>query len=353
MAKRKTHKSDSPSAHEHNKALAWGLSSVLIGIVIILLALLIEENEHLPHLVVIVLKLSEHLGMAAIVLGIVSIIVEFHDWQDYFQRRLADIVIERKYLTTLDREKLLDLQTDTLKAYFKDENIDHKESFLDFFRTKIQEFIGSPYKEGTRHVITITLSEDRRSYVVEETLSARNRKVRDLIPDRAEWSTYKDTAIQLEEFSITVEIPRNFFQSPDFGARYPDMNSGRKVFETECKDGKLLSKDAALQPAKEGQGFFLLLNDYYKGIDDLYVETRIKYTLPVNIPFSWTALHSHKGLNLVVTYPVELDLDASIFGVEDNDFHEDSRNGLYTFEYDSWLLPYSGYYFHLTEKKTD
>ncbi len=349
MARDKRGQSRSNRRREHNKALAWGTSSVLIGIVSILLALYVEDHAHLSGLGLIGLKLLEHLGIAAIVLGIVSVIVEFRDWQEYFQQRLADIVIERKYLTTLDRDKLLELQTDTLKAYFRDENLDHKESFLEFFRTKIQDFIGSPYKEGTRHIIEIGLSPDQPSYIVKQTLSTRNRKVRDSIPDRAEWSTFKETLIALKKFSIVVEMPRNFFQSPDFGARYPEMDSARKVFETEWKDGKLSPKNPALQPAKEGQGFTLLLNEY-KDIDDLYVEVHIEYTIPVGVPFSWYALHSHKGLNLVITYPTHLRFDIDIFGMEESDYHEDKRTGLYTFEYNSWLLPYSGYAFYLMER---
>lgn len=349
MPRSKNNRPDSNRSKEHNKALGWGICSVLIGLVAILAALLVEEIKHLPHIAEIGLKLLEHLGIAAIVLGIVSIIVEFRDWQEYFQKRLADIVIERKYLATLDREKLLDLQTDTLKAYFRDENIDQKESFLDFFRTKIQDFIGSPYKEGTKHVKSISLSEDGLSYIVEETLSARNRKVRDSIPDRVEWTTFQDSFIQLKAFSVVIEIPRNFFQSADFRAQYPDMAAARKQFKTEWREGKLVAKDSALQAAKEGQGFILLLNDF-KDVDGLYTEVRIKYTLPVNLPLSWTALHSHKELNLIVTYPQDLQIDVQVFGVEENDYHEEDRSGLYTLEYTSWLLPYSGYSFYLREK---
>ena len=61
-------------------------------------------------------------------------------------------------------------------------------------------------------------------------------------------------------------------------------------------------------------------------------------------------MHSHKGLTVVVMYPPTLEIDMGIFGIDENDYHKEDREGLYTFEYDSWLLPNSGYSFNLRSR---
>src|SRR5215207_6049657 len=103
MKEKKNWKKDAERENTHAKAFTWGMISAGVGVIVILLTLLVEVNYHPSGAGEIGVKLIEHLGIAAIVLGVVSIIVEFRDWQEYFQKRLADIVIERKYLNTLDR----------------------------------------------------------------------------------------------------------------------------------------------------------------------------------------------------------------------------------------------------------
>src|SRR6516225_3772973 len=101
------------TAKRNVDALALGMVSGLVGIVVLLVVILIEEvykPEGIPPTVA--LRLFEHLGVAAIVLGGVGIIIDFRHWQKYFQERLAETITGRNFLATLSKTELISLQTD-------------------------------------------------------------------------------------------------------------------------------------------------------------------------------------------------------------------------------------------------
>jgi len=123
-------------------------------------------------------------------------------------------------------------------------------------------------------------------------------------------------------------------------------------FETEVKDGKLIPKSSVLQPAAGGQGFYIPLTEF-KDVDGLMAELRVKYTIPTDVPLSFTTRAPHRGLKLIIAYPKNYKIDITIFGVDENNYHQDDREGLYIFEYDSWLLPNSGYSYYLRERTSD
>lgn len=251
-----------------NKVIAYGLFIIFAGIIIILSALQIEEAYQSPsHFLVVALKLLDHIGIALISIGLIGIIVESRDWQKYFQERIADTIVQRAYLNRLDPTELLQLQANTLKAYFNVDDLDREESLLNFFHSKIQVFLASPYREDIDGIFTIDNSEDRKSFTLEETISFRCRKVGDSTIDQVYWNTRKDAVeAKLDEFKITVRIPRNFYQSPEFKTRYPALSAAQreKVFDMKHND------DGRLIPtSSEGElGYALSLSDY-KGIDNL------------------------------------------------------------------------------------
>jgi hypothetical protein len=118
------------------KVWTWGAGSISSGIILVLLALVMEDAGKASSNIALVLKLMEHMGIALITIGIVGIIVDFPDWQKYFQARVAETIIHRNYLKTLSKPQLIDLQTDTLKAFFGLDDIDRAGSLLEFFHTK-------------------------------------------------------------------------------------------------------------------------------------------------------------------------------------------------------------------------
>jgi hypothetical protein len=90
--------------------------------------------------------------------------------------------------------------------------------------------------------------------------------------------------------------------------------------------------------------------DDYKDIDELYVEVHVKYKLPCTCPLTWAMSHPSKNVTLTVTYPEDLQLEMNPFGLQDGEYYEETRRGIYSFRYTSWLLPSAGLCCHIIKR---
>jgi hypothetical protein len=323
------------------KVLAYGLFVALIGILLILSTLRFEEAyKPLSHVGTIIANLMDHIGIAFVSIGMIGIIVDLNDWRKYFQERIADTIIQKNYLERLDHKELINLQTNTLKVLFKAEDIEREESLLNFLHTKIHGFIGSPYREGFDGRLSIECSDD--AYIVEETTTYKCRTVGDSIQDKVKWAMNKENEKEgLDDYSVTIEIPNNFFQSPEFRTQYPKV-SAQKL--TICKG------DERFDLAENGLGFSFPLLDYKK-IDGLFVEVFAKYRVSANRDIVWIMALPTKRFTSTVNYPRTLRLDATILGVDQREYRERVRSGVYSLSYDAWMLPTTGIMFHIWEPK--
>jgi len=306
--------------------------------ILVLLALIKEDAGKANSSVALALKLMEHMGIALITIGIVGIIVDFPDWQKYFQARVAETIIHRNYLKTLSKPQLIDLQTDTLKAFFGLDDIDRAGSLLEFFHVKINSHIGSPYRENVHATLSIVPSDKESTYVVDDIVSYTCRKVGDYIQDQVRWSASKDEIDKLDDFKVQIRVPQNFFQSPEFKTRYPSISLAETIFDRNDASQK------RLVPAKDGHGYTLDLSEF-KEIDGLYVKISVRYNIPAGRMITWRMTHPSKNVTGVVRFPSDFNNHVEVFGFDREELNEEYRAGLYTFGYNSWLLPYSGFAF--------
>ena len=75
-----------------NRVTAFGLGSIILGIALIFIGLYFEEGPHGSHRsygAIVLFKVLDHLGVAAISIGLISMILEIRDWQHYFQDQLC------------------------------------------------------------------------------------------------------------------------------------------------------------------------------------------------------------------------------------------------------------------------
>ncbi len=98
-----------------------------------------------------------------------------------------------------------------------------------------------------------------------------------------------------------------------------------------------------------GIGFALPLSDY-EGVDDLHVKTHISYTMPTNMPFTWTMSHPTKGITGFIVYPKDQELIANLFIVNEDQMNMEDKPGVFTLEHDSWLVPDTGFAFQLISR---
>lgn len=328
-----------PKEHTR-KILAWGVVGCLLGLLAVLVALYIEVHLHTTTSLLgkVGIEFLKHIGIALLVLGLVGIILDFRDWREYFQERLAEIVVKKSYLTTLDRSQLISLQTDTLKAFFKAEDIDRKGSFLDYFHSKIRDFIGSPYREDINNIMVLAPTDEDDGYLVKDHLSYTCRKVGESIQPRVRWSIAREDIHELRDIRFTLVIPQSLFHPDDFANQYPGIEKPRVIVE---------QKDLTC----EGECYeFNLMK--YKDVDGLRVSIDAEYVVRRDAFFSWSFTLPSKGLALTIQYPSQLELAVEFFGMgEDEDLDINPQNGLYSMRHSSWVLPDSGLAWQLRAKR--
>lgn len=328
-----------------NQLFRYGYLLVVLGLLIIFIGLYIDGQFN-PHerFVVLVLKLLDEAGIALFLAGTVGILLELPDWRDYFQRELAKIIVDQAYLNKMNNDQLIALQTNTLKAFFKTADIDRKDSLLHYYYSRIHQHIGSPYRESANDVINIRYRNGGDEVEVEETVSYRCRKVGGRIQANVRW--LETGAVQIKQMQLTdhwveIRVPSETFRSPTFAVT-------NKAVTAESR--RFTRSEMPAFAGGEKIGFEMLLADY-AGIDDLHVRSHVKYTMPVNMPFTWAMSHPTKGVLAVVNYPSDLELTSSLFGLTDDQVSAEARPGFYQVEYDSWLLPDTGLAFQLMRKR--
>jgi hypothetical protein len=249
-----------------NKALLWGLGFVALGIVLILLMVLWEE-EYPPTSLKskLPIGLITHIGIAALLLGVVAIIIEFKNWRDYFEQRLASIIQKKEFLRMLERDELKTLIRNVFQAYYRVQKMVYEDSFLEFFSTKIQDYIASAFRDDILGIITVQNSDEAGVYLVKEDLGYRCRivDVGASIQETAKWSiTRGDIVGDLQNYSITLTLPE--IRPKNF-----------KCTANCTRNGDRLSFDKNhLKSSEKVHGFELSLEEFAK-LDELHV----KFTL--------------------------------------------------------------------------
>jgi hypothetical protein len=316
------------------KILTWGFISILLGVLIILSVSYYEVVQHPDSpLKLVVVEFLKHVGVALLVLGLVGIILDFRDWREYFQEQLAEIVTRRVYLETLDKGELVTLQTDTLKAFFKAQDIDRQGSFLEYFHSRIRDFIASPYREDLKNFLVISPeSEDR--WLVRDSVSYTCRKVGDYIQPSVSWTLDNDTGGELRNIELSLTVPKMIFDSPSFKTNYPE-------FEQVSVYGK--------EDLNFDQGFEFDLKAF-KSIDQLKVNIEAEYICKKEVFLSWYINVPTKGLLVHITHPEEVEVVIHFFGIPYGELNETVWPGSLTVSHESWILPNSGFAYQLQQR---
>lgn len=321
------------------KPVLWGLGSVFLGIVLILLVVLWEEQyppmslkSKLP------IGLLTHVGIALLLLGVVAIIVEFKSWRDYFEDRFISIIQKKEFLRTLHRTELLSLVNNVFQAYYRVQNLVYKDSFLEFFNTRIQKYIGDPFRDDVLGIITVQNSDEAGVYVVKEDLGYRCRMVNtgSSIQKTAGWNISRgDIVGALENYKITLTLPEDrpkHFNCP-----------------TNCtRDGYSLVYNKDHLKSTEGvQGFELSLQEFAQ-LDKLHVQIHVEYKIVKEKFLAWGMGYPSRGFKTIFNYPEEVEITVETFGMDESRTRKTTQPGLYALSCDSWLLPDYGlaYQFH-------
>ena len=361
------------SRSQRRKPLVWGFISGLIGFIFLLGAILLELWFHpKPEQFTrnLGIQLLGHIGVATLVLGIVGIAVEFKNWTEYFEERLAFTIRKKEFLKTLKKEELMALLEDVFLSYYKVENFD-SDSFLDFFNTKIQDYIGSAFCENVSRTMTL-VKPQTDGWLVKVHFSYRCRKCRKVAGEDS--TIQKDVTWQIAEtdivgkpkvLSVTLKIPTNRQKGFIPPQGFPACKNG-KIFLTK-EDLERIREERKERLKKIGMPeeavdddpnsfCFSLSLESFSDMDGLEVEQQVEYVIPIGRFAAWVLVNPAKGVRAVFNYPDdEFDLLVESFGMDPNNKNVvlPPQPGLYSVTYDSWLLPECGLAYSFMPKKRD
>jgi hypothetical protein len=266
-----------------------------------------------------------------------SIMLESNHWTEYFKERLVDIVMEKSYMDRLTEPALLELQTEVLKSYFKNDNIGGEEGFLKYYQKNIQSIIGSPYRTNLDAVLNIDYvsTKNKKSIKVHKEMSWVCKSNGGAIQDKITWQPEKGEIDKGEVDFVKLEHPTF------------DLKDGHRVEIYEYNSPKF--KEEWKNP--DGQGFEMPLKDYIH-CDGLKVTISITFFIPVHRFYAWRMAHPSKGCSLTITYPTDLELKIELYGMNDEKKDIKEEAGFYKLSSEKWVLPDEGLVFQLVPATT-
>jgi|GEM_PF-2819767 len=298
------------------------------------------------------LELTNQFGTALICLGVVAIIVQFEDWKKYFQERLKDIVIEKSYLESLSDEELAALQVSTLKAKYKETDIDREGSFLHYFQRKIQDYIGSYYREHVTCSLLIEEDDSESNYFrVYDDIKYTCRSIGDNIQDDVRWLYEHNEFEKVDRVQIAFLCPVVNKNDCD---RLCKNNSNKKM----CKGGKVTLTKEVLDSNHSAdnehvKGYSINIGSVSNPIDQLQIEISTSYLIKKDHFFTWAMTHPSKDVSFTITFPKKYSLNYFIGGVEPQEYSNNINGNMFTFKHEGWFLPRTGIAYNLVESPSE
>lgn len=379
---------------DHRLVLFYAIVMILFGALLIALSLLTGERWT-THFAEISLRFVDHVGVALISIGTIGILLETRDWSNYFQKKIAKTIVQKDYLSTLESNELRTLQGNVLKAIYVLDDVNHEDTLLEYCQQKIHGYIADPYREDVLGFFNIAYTQDMQQYVIEETISYTCRAINKCIQNEVRWTMEAGEILDLSEFEIILKFPQQEFDKPEFRKRHsclkdlrePELRisleneDGDVVNDTKeannssdakapeandlnelghfwqtfwqwCVDhrGLISEKPLKLDAYTQGKGYSLGLEPF-KDIDKVRVKVRVKYVAPLDRSPTWSMAYPSKKITGIIVYPPDTDFYFDSFGIKRGQVQTEKQLRYFWLRYESWMLPQSGFAFHLTRRR--
>lgn len=315
-------KADAPSSQETVAAspTSVGIFFMVFGLLLIFVSLYFESPaspnhlvERLSNLLQTGLKTLDVLGVAIFAIGAMNVLIETKSWSNYYRERLREIVLEQSYLRTLGVDQLSRLNTEVLKARFKNPSIDSEGSFLNYLNSNIYHFMAEPYREDVSAEILYT-EADADHWQVLDKVTYICRKGTTGIQPNINWQVDDDEYDP--PFSVAIEI------------RYPsDHPSQGKIIKckVELVDNKITE---SLADYKDDDRLIVVILENYK-----IKKTKLNY---------WTMAEPTKNFDIIISYPSNYRMQMKTLVLNPELILTTEQDGYYKAKYDFWMLPGTG-----------
>lgn len=316
-------------ASKSNLKFTTSLLFIFLAVIIIFISVYLQAHSFSSE---VIIGFISHIGIGLLVIGTIGIIFDTNHWTTYFKNRLAEIVTEKEYLQKYTLEQLLSLQTDVLKAYFRNDDIGGSDGFLKYYQTNIQSIISSPFRTDVEinmivryHDIPsnlyLSIYEELR-WVCKSNNGVIQKSIT-WIPAENEFDTLTINSVKLEHES------------------FPVSNNGRREII-------ILYANFLPEWKKPNDWGFEMTIEQYANLDNLAITINVNYVIPKYRFVAWKMAYISKDVSLTVSYPPELTITTETYCMG-NIFFEirNPGTGFYKWESKGWVLPNQGVSFQL------
>jgi hypothetical protein len=328
MLKTESKESGDKSAIKTREAIIF----IGLGLALTLLTIILDHENAISKLGLLLDFLS-HVGLGLVIIGLLTILLDFNHWTHYFEKRLSNIVTEKQYLQTLDKDSLAQLQTEVLKAYFNNNEIGGSDGFLTHYQKNIQSLINTPFRTNVNLVYMVDyLDGDLSKLLVNERMSWICKRNGGEIQRAVRWMPSEYEVETLEDFTIVLQHET---------LKSKEHDKGEISFSRLDPKGKLVEN--------EKNSFTLPLDDYI-GLDGLWVQIIVNYTIPLERIIAKRMAYPTRGINLSVQYP------KNDFVVATEPYFNGSRvstttmPGNFHLSSEDWIMPDEGITVQLLKK---
>lgn len=276
------------------------------------------------------LDLIQSLGIALIGFGLFGILVGTKNWREYFAERLKEVVLEQKFLETMDLDALRDLQTRVMKAFFRDQSIDREGSFLNYFQTNLLKFVSEPYREDVMSELELREVEND-SFIMHDRIMYTCRKAGGILQKKVSWRPDPGEFEDVVSLKISIKFP------------YNHPRKGEVEVLCECPEG--------IHEGKNLEETMVTCSlDKYKEVDQLIVIVESVYKIRPERFHYWQMAHPTKNFIFLITHPKEYTVQLKPLVLEPESVTVSQRDMSASVKCDSWMLPLSGLAYRFRKK---
>jgi hypothetical protein len=311
------------------------VSYLSIGSFLIVVAILLGMKKKGMHIEYqdVMIEFINHVGIALLLIGIVSIIVEMDHWLHYFRRRVADVIVGHEHLNTLHKQELISIQTQVLKAYFKNTTLSDEGGLFKYYQNNLQHLIDDPYREKFASYFHVFYFESTRTMLkVEHTLSWTCKANKGLIQPTISYILNDPHISNFNVIQIVGDHPEYPFEFNNVN-HFPMADKFPNRFRIH-KHRNLI------------HGIDLLLTKEERQADGMNVKIKVEYTIPMGgLLGSKMILPTHNA-EITIKFPEDLECIYETFltdGEKGKKFPDPFKcPGLVKFDTQGWVLPNEG-----------
>lgn len=207
----------------YNKIKYTPLTLISIGLLLIIVISVVESYPNQNSIRIIghtILLLFKEIGLAFVIAGGVTIVIELNDFMEYFLRRLTDVMVNEKYIDLLTTEQQRKIRKILDRKLFFPNSIEDPSSFFYTVEEEVIPLLNQCYYEEYAMIIECIIDEAngltyKTTYKTIKVVNPTNQKACEEIPIwnyMSKIDTYQDDLFKLIQLTVNGQDKTEEFQ---------------------------------------------------------------------------------------------------------------------------------------------